>query len=84
MSKWRFHDENLAKHGVTWQEVEEALIDRYRILEKGSGGLYLVIGQTDEGRLLELIYRQFSDGNHYVFHAMTARDHYRKRYKKRK
>jgi hypothetical protein len=79
----RFHLENLAKHGVTADETEEALADANGLTNKTKGGAFLVIGKTFSGRFLEIAYRKLPDKNAFVFHAMVAREHQKKRYKQR-
>jgi len=78
-----FHLENLAKHGVSIDEAEEALADRNGLINKTKGGAFLVIGKTFSGRFLEIAYRQLPNKIAFVFHAMDAREHQIKRYKQR-
>jgi hypothetical protein len=79
----RFHLENLVKHEVTAAEAEEALADGNGFTNKTKGGAFLVIGKTFSGRLLEIAYRKLPDKTAFVFHAMDAREHQKKRYKQR-
>ncbi|MBS2010060.1 MAG: hypothetical protein JST01_23630 [Cyanobacteria bacterium SZAS TMP-1] len=79
----RFHLENLAKHGVTTDEAEEALTDGNAITHKTKGGAFLVIGKTFSGRFLEIAYRKLPEKAVFIFHAMDAREHQKKRYKQR-
>ena len=78
-----FHFDNLAKHNVSTDEVEEALADSNGWTQKARGGAYLHLGKTEQGRLLELAFRRLPDGSAFIFHAMDARDSQKKRYKKR-
>lgn len=78
----RFHDENLAKHNVSQDEAEEALNDKDGWTERTKNGAYLVVGKTFAGRFLEVAYRKLSDGIIFVFHAMDAREHQKRRYKR--
>jgi hypothetical protein len=79
----RFHYENLAKHGVTPEEADEAIHDPKGCPARTKNGAYLSIGKTIAGRFLETCYRKLPDGSALVFHAMDAREHQIKRYKKR-
>ena len=79
-----FHYENLAKHNVSPDEVEQAFDDKNSWSEKSRGNTYLHLGKTDQGRLLEIGYRKLSIRSAFVFHAMDARDSQRKRYKNKK
>ena len=78
-----FHLEDLAKHNVTPDEAEEGLADSNGFTEKTKGGAFLHIGKTFSGRFLEIAYRKLPDSTAFVFHAMDARDHQKKRYKQR-
>ncbi len=72
MKKTWFHHENLAKHGVTEQEVQECLYLRIgQYFRRVRRGVYQVIGQTAAGRYLEVVYEVHPKGL-YVFHAMGA------------
>lgn len=77
----RFHDDNLAKHNVSQEEAEEALNDKEGWTKRTKNGAYLVVGKTFAGRFLEMAYRKLPDGTIFVFHAMDAREHQKKRYK---
>ncbi len=78
----RFHQENLSKHGVTPEEVEECFSDSRRLIRR-IGGIYWLIGKTEAGRLLQVGYRIEKEKSFFVFHAMLAREHEHKRYKLR-
>ncbi len=78
-----FHYENIAKHNVSPDEVEQAFADPRSWSEKSYGGAYIHLGKTAQGRLLEIGYRKLTHTSAFVFHAMDARDNQRKRYKKR-
>jgi hypothetical protein len=75
----RFHDDNLAKHNVSQDEAEEALNDKDGWTERTKNGAYLVVGKTF---FLEMAYRKLPDGTIFVFHAMDAREHQKRRYKR--
>jgi uncharacterized DUF497 family protein len=73
MKNIRFHFANLAKHGVTPEEVQECLRAvrtqyRHRLRER----IYRVVGQTLAGRYLEVLY-EVQQHEIFVFHAMDAR-----------
>ncbi len=79
MMDLRFHFDNLSKHGVTPDEVEECFSDPQRLVRK-IGAIYWLIAKTEPGRLLQIGYRK-DDNSYFVFHAMPARDHERRQYK---
>jgi hypothetical protein len=57
MKEVRFHYHNLAKHGVTTEEVLECLRTTSRqYRRKARKGVYRVLAQTLAGRYLELLY----------------------------
>jgi hypothetical protein len=73
MKETRFHYDNLAKHGVSEEEVLECLQStRPQYKHKARRGVYRVIAQTAAGRYLELLYAESSE-ERFVFHAMDAR-----------
>ncbi len=79
----RFHDENLAKHGVSRMEVEECLrLCKTKYLQRVRRGANRVIAQTGAGRYLEVVYRE-SPQVRYIFHAMDARPWQIKLFKRR-
>lgn len=78
----RFHKDNLAKHNVSQEEAEEALKDKDGWVERTENGAYSSVGKTAAGRFLEICYRKLPDGSAFVFHAMAAREHQKKRYKR--
>jgi uncharacterized DUF497 family protein len=69
---FRFHENNLAKHGVSIEEVEECFMDPDRLL-RAVGGVYVLIAATAAGRVLELAFERDKDGTAYIFHGMNAR-----------
>jgi ParB-like chromosome segregation protein Spo0J len=82
----RFHLENLARHNVTIDEADEAdeaLADSKGFTQKVMNGARLRIGKTISGRFLEIAYRKLPDGTLFVFRAMNAKEHQKKRYKQR-
>jgi uncharacterized DUF497 family protein len=78
----QFHHENLAKHGVLPEEVEECFDDRRKIAKR-LADMYWLIGKTQGGRLLQVGYRKLINKTFFVFHAMPATEAERKRYKTR-
>ncbi len=79
----RFHHDNLAKHNVNPDEAAEAIHDPKGWTEHTKTGVYMSVGKTLAGRLLETCYGKLPDDIAFVFHAMDARQHQKKRYKKR-
>lgn len=77
----RFHQDNLAKHNVSQDEAEEALNDKDGWTERTKNAAYLSVGKTLGGRFLEIAYRKLDDATIFVFHAMDAREHQKRRYK---
>lgn len=74
MKPLRFHWDNLARHGIEEEEVHECFFNRHLLLRNPRGGIktYKIIGKTDAGRFVELVYED--QGSHwFVFHAMPAR-----------
>lgn len=53
----QFHEENLSKHGVKPEEVEECFSDVRRLVRR-IGEIYWLIGRTEAGRLLQIGYRK--------------------------
>ncbi len=78
----RCHYDNLAKHGVVLDEVEECFCDSGKILWAASGA-YWLIAKTQAGRLLEIGFIKESNDSTFVFHAMNARPYQHKQYKRR-
>ena len=82
MMQLRFHLENLSKHGVSPEEVEECFSDDRRLVRR-IGDIYWVIGKTEAGRLLQFGYRKEESKVYFVFHAMSARAYEHRQYKSR-
>jgi uncharacterized DUF497 family protein len=73
MKKIEIDEDNIAKHGVSEDEVRECLNSREKkYLRKVRRDAYQVIGQTLAGRYLEVVYKIRPDAIQ-VFHAMDAR-----------
>lgn len=64
-------EDHIARHGVTPEEVQEALYTRPRWLAAGRGGTTLVYAMTDVGRCLLVVIAPALDGDACV---VTARD----------
>lgn len=76
------HRENLSKHSVRADEVEDIILDKCGWTDQTRSGIFVKVGKTASGRFLELAYRKLSEDSFFVFHAMDARDHQKKRYKR--
>jgi hypothetical protein len=73
MMQTRYHHDNLARHGVLPEEVDECLMtERRQYLRKARRGIYQLIAQTAAGRYLEILYEK-QPNEIYIFHAMDAR-----------
>lgn len=80
--EWDEHNEEklLARHGVTVAEAEECFGNtnsRRRV-----GDVYLMLGITDAGRLLLLVYEQKAGGMVRVFSARDMTDSERRTYRR--
>ena len=64
-------EDHIATHGVTPEQVQEALYTRPRWATPGRGGTTLVFAMTDAGRCLLVVIAPALDGGVYV---VTARD----------
>ncbi len=80
--KIRYHYENLAKHGVLPNEVDECFDDKRKVLRAATGA-YWLIAKTQVGRLLEIGFIKEPNDSGFVFHAMDAKYYQRKQYKTR-
>jgi hypothetical protein len=78
----QFLNENLSKHGVTPEEVEECFCDPGRLLRR-IGSIYWLVARTEAGRMLQIGFRKKPGGSYLVFHAMTAREYEQRQYKSR-
>ncbi|MBI2760991.1 MAG: BrnT family toxin [Chloroflexi bacterium] len=59
-----------SKHGVTFEEVEDACFSSHRHLRRGREGLYQLFGQTDDGRYLFVVLAALGGG---AWKVVTAR-----------
>ena len=72
-------EEHIARHGVAFWEVEEAIANiRYA---KRSRGYLLVIGQTEAGRYLTVVLDEEDDDHWYPVTARPATENERRRVK---
>lgn len=76
-----FHLANLAKHGVADFEAEEALFDGWS-RRRRLGDFYEVLGRTEEGRYLQLVFDVHPD-RVWVFHGREMSDDERRRYRRK-
>lgn len=63
---------HLIKHNVTVEEVEE-VFSRYHYIEKTKYRRLLAIGETNDGRVLEIPFVGRGKGHLFVFTAYDAR-----------
>lgn len=80
--RWNdWNAEHIGQHGVTTKEAEQ-VVRRGAPLYRGDGK-YLVQGQGEGGRWLQVVYVLDPDGTLYVIHArpMTAAEKRRRRRK---
>lgn len=59
-----------ARHGIDYQEVEEACLSDQRHVRRGREGLYLVFSQTEAGRYVLVVLADRGEG---VCQVVTAR-----------
>jgi uncharacterized DUF497 family protein len=77
-----YNIEHIAQHNVSPKEVEELCFGLY-IGEKTSGQRYILSGQTESGRYLNVVVERIGGG---LFRPITAFDmseSYKARYRKR-
>jgi hypothetical protein len=73
MKEIQVHADNIAKHGITENEVLECFRAGQRKYKRRAGrNVYRLISQTSAGRYLELLYSERAT-EWFVFHAMDAR-----------
>lgn len=78
---------SLKKHNITEKEVIEALkAENYynKRIGKRIAPRYLLIAESFEGKIIELIYRLEPDGSMFIFHAMKATKENKNLYLKRR
>ncbi len=82
---WDDHNiEHIAKHGVEVFEVEEAMLDGDRVKINAHSGHLGLIGATEEGRRLVVIYIKKIGKKYRVITARDAEEEEKKLYKRRK
>jgi uncharacterized protein len=75
--------EHIARHGVQPEELEEVCSGRPLVLRtkgKGINPVYLVLGETEAGRLLAGVVIRFPDGKGLPVTARPMTDRERRRY----
>lgn len=89
MSKTSYDDSNLAKHGITKEEVKEVFASDLTFpmdLDPSDRGnnRAMLIGWTQSGRILEIGIEYFDDEDReHIFHAMDAGKQYKNAFEKR-
>lgn len=78
MKPIRYHFDNLAEHGIDWDEAEDALYDGWH-RRRREGDNYEVLGRTGEGRYLQVVVED-RPAYLWVFHGRDMKDSERKRY----
>jgi len=71
-----------SKHGITFNEVEEACLSDKRHIRKGKEGLYKLFSQTDAGRYILVVLLNLGDSNWKVVTARAMTDSERQLYEK--
>jgi uncharacterized DUF497 family protein len=71
-----------SKHGITFNEVEEACLSDKRHVRKGKEGLYKLFSQTDAGRYILVVLLNLGDSNWKVVTAREMTDSERQLFKK--
>ena len=76
--------EDIARHGVTPEEIEQVCFDQPLVLRAKSHGenpVYYVLGQTQKGRYLFAVIIQFPDGKGFPVTARDMTERERRRYR---
>jgi len=68
------------KHGITFQEVEEACLSDKRHVRRGREGLYKVFSQTATGRYVLVVLVNLGGGNWKIVTARQMTDSERRLY----
>lgn len=71
-----------SKHGITFNEVEDACLSDKRHVRKSKEGLYKLFSQTDAGRYILVVLLNLGGGNWKVVTAREMTDSERQLYKK--
>lgn len=79
---WDEHNEVklLIHHNVSALEAEQCFVNRHT--RRRVGDDYLLLGRTDGGRMLLLVYEQKSDGRVRVYSAREMTDNERRAFRK--
>jgi uncharacterized protein len=75
--------EHIARHNVDPEEAEEAFLDPVRVRFGAHSGNLGIIGSTDEGRRLVVIYVKKEGDKYRVITARDANEDEKKQYKRR-
>lgn len=70
------------KHGIAFNEIEEACLSDKRHVRKGKEGLYKLFSQADAGRYILVVLLNLGDSNWKVVTARELTDSERQLYKK--
>ena len=70
-----------SKHGISFNEIEEACLSDKRHIRKSKEGLYKLFNQTDAGRYILVVLLNLGDDNWKVVTAREMTDSERKLYK---
>jgi uncharacterized DUF497 family protein len=71
-----------SKHGITFNEIEEACLSDKRHVRKGKEGLYKLFSQTDAGGYILVVLLNLGDSNWKVVTARKMTDSESQLYKK--
>jgi len=77
--------EHIADHGVTPEEFEEVCFGESLVLRtksEGANPVYLVLGQTSDGRYIFCVVIHFPDGNGYPVTARPMTEKEKRRFRK--
>lgn len=75
--------EHIARHNVEPEEAEEAFLDPIRVRFDANSGNLGIIGSTEEGRRLVVIYVKKEGHKYRVITARDANEDEKKQYKRR-
>ncbi len=73
---------HIARHAVIPEEAEELCFSGSSHIEKASGGLYYITGQTEAGRYLLVVVKYVGRGTGRVITARDMDEKEKRRYKK--
>jgi len=71
-----------SKHGVSFEEVEEACLSEKRHVRKSREGLYKLFGRTEAGRYILVVLVNLGAGNWKIVTARAMTDNERRLYSK--